>query len=682
MYPPPPTVLPPPPPPASGPPSSATGPAGAQWAEVLRSCGWPTALVCLDFETYFDADYHMKGKGSSGLSTIEYIEDHRFGEIGLACLEIPEGQPYAPRKAKFWTDVPTLLKYLQGRYGENLEGCTVCIQNARFDGTILVRKHGISPPYVVDVRDLSRHLDARNTHNLKDMCDRYGLPPKGDTMQFKGKHWATMTPAEQQAMCEYACNDAERETDLLAIMLPKLTRPEVELPLSRHTLRLFWEPELCFDFAEADRLAGLMQAQIAKDTEPLGLTPKQLSGDKSFVKLLAEALAATGEQVPMKMGTNKMIPALAKDDEGLKSLKIHRTARVRELIKARQAVESWPLHIKRLHAMADQARAAGRRLPNPLNYYGAHTGRWSGAEGINTCNLPTRGSGLQTEMKHCLIAPEGCLLVLADAAQIEARGNSWIAGQDDLTEAFRQDRDVYSEFAADVLAAPCRKPMKDDPPLVARLYGARRAIGKTGILGMGYGMGAVRALEYMQTYPELAPKIETGEIDLLFCKNVVETYRAKYAKIPKFWRDLENVFKFVVKYGQTQTLRGLTLSRSGSTVEVRLPSGRSLFYPHAAISGSGREERLRFRWGDLWGGTLTENVVQAASRDVLAEAILKIEAGGYRVGAHVYDSVVVVVPEDRAEAAKKCVEEAISTPPAWCPGWPMGVEASISERYE
>ena len=670
-----------PPPPRIPPPLTLSASLGAA-VGVLGACGWPQDIVVLDWETYFSKDYHLKGKGDSGLSTIEYIEDKRFEEEGVACLMVRGKLPYSPRQSTFWPGVKEQIAWLQSQFGENLEECTVVIQNARFDGTILVRKHHITPPFVVDTKYLSAHLDARNSHSLKDLCERYNLPAKGETMKFLGLRWATMTEEQRIAYAAYANNDAEREADLLAILLPKLTRPDVELVLQRHTLRLYWEPELAFDFAEADRLAGLMEAQVAKDM-PEGTTPKEISGNISFVKLLGDALAETGELVPFKQGKKKEIPALAKDDEALKGLRLHRNPRVRNLIKARQAIKSWPLHVKRIRAMTAQATAAGGRLPNPLNYYGAHTGRWSGGEGINTCNLPTRGGGLACEMKHCLIAPTGSVLIHADSAQIEARGNAWIAGQTDLIAAFARGEDVYSQFAAETLAAPCRKPRKSDPPAVAKVLGGRRALGKVGILGMGYGMGADRALEYMLTYPELAPKVESGEIDWQFCKRFVDNYRRKYSMIPKFWRDLEATFRYVTKYGKDSSLRGLTMQREGSTTRLRLPSGRELFYPHAGISDDGTQGgRLRFHWGDLWGGTLTENVVQAMSRDVLAEAILRIEYRDIRIAHHVYDSVIAVVPEAQAERALAIVEEELRRRPIWAPDWPLDVEASISKRYE
>ena len=224
---------------------------------------------------------------------------------------------------------------------------------------------------------------------------------------------------------------------------------------------------------------------------------------------------------------------------------------------------------------------------------------------------------------------------------------------------------------------------QDGPAPVAKLYNTRRAIGKTGILGCGYGMGAARALEYMMTYPELEPQIEEGVIDLLFAKRLVDGYREKYRMIPKFWHDLEATFVYVTRYGQERMLRGLHLSRQGTTTVLRLPSSRCLFYHGAALDSSGH---ISYQAGPtrekLWGGTLTENVVQAMSRDVLAEAILYIEDHGFRVAHHVYDSVVVVAHKDQDTLAFACVSEALTRVPTWAEGWPMGVETTIGRRYD
>lgn len=170
------------PPTSITPPRGQSSPApdreGALWSDILKDVGWPTDVVVIDFETYFDADYSLKK-----MSTIEYIEDPRFEILGVAVkairaeLESPSG---------FWS--ANAVDFLEIYHGENLERATVVMMNARFDGTILARKFGIVPSFVVDIRDLSRHLDARNRHSLKDICKRLSLPDKGDTMEFKGLH--------------------------------------------------------------------------------------------------------------------------------------------------------------------------------------------------------------------------------------------------------------------------------------------------------------------------------------------------------------------------------------------------------------------------------------------------------------------------------------------------------------
>lgn len=644
----------------------------AAWGTILEAVGWPSDVVVLDWETYFDAEYTLRKT-----STIEFIEDDRFEELGLACLVALGQRTMDLPQSAFWPDVPACLAQLQERYGRNLECCTVVGLNLRFDGTILARKHGIVPPYAIDILSLSRHLDARNRHDLATLCKRYKLPLKGDTMQFKGLRRGDFTAPQREALAAYANNDADREMTLFRLLLPKLARPSVELPLIRHTLRLFWEPDLAVDFTLAEELRQKMQDRIDIETKAVGLTATQLRSEH-FTRVMAEALAPTGEVVPMKMGKKKPIPAFAKDDAAVLDLKTHRTPRVRELIRARLAIKSWPLHVKRVESLVRQAKAAGGLLPNPLSYYGAHTGRWTGGEGINTTNLPARGGGLQCEIKHTLIAPPGKTLIIGDAAQIEARGLAWVARQMDLVEAFVKNQDIYSDFSSDVLAVPCRKPRQDDPPAVGKLLSARRAIGKVGILGMGYGMGARRALEYMDTYPELRPQIDSGEIDLVFCKRFVESYRGKYRMIPKFWQDVENVFRYVTRHGGERNLRDLGFSREGTTTVITLPSGRSLFYPNARISN---DNELVYHWGHLWGGTITENVVQAMSRDVLAEAILFVEEE-FRVAHHVYDSIVACVPESQADQALQYVCTAITRQPEWAPDWPMGVEAFVSKRYD
>ena len=461
-------------------------------------------------------------------------------------------------------------------------------------------------------------------------------------------------------------------------LLPQITRPEIELPLARHTHNLFWSPALVFDFDKAAQLIGEMDALVVAECQAVGHTRKEISGNITFWELLTTALAETGDSLPMKRNAkNKLIPALAKTDSAVKELLRHKNLQVRKLMRARAALKSWPLHQARLRRMTAQSAAAGGMLPNPLNYYGCHTGRWSGGEKINTYNLPSRGGGLQCEMKKCLVAPAGHTLVMADAAQIEARGVGWLAGQDDLVRAFSEGRDIYSEFARDFLGVPVWKPLADDPPPIAKLMEGRRFLGKVAILAMGYGMGKDTALDRMDTYPEAREMLDSGMIDLAFCNSLVKKYRSRYPKIPAFWRKVEQAFRITTKYGERRELNGLTFSREGTTTLLRLPSGRVMHYLKAQDSFG----QLGWKWGELWGGTICENAVQAMSRDLLVEALLKVEAAGFRVSHHIYDSLIVCTEDSRVDEAQEVVRSALLHVPSWATGWPLGVDMHIGKTW-
>jgi hypothetical protein len=678
MIPPPPKTLrqgtaPPPPVAGTSPAKAQRASGGAPWRNVLRRCGWPTTVVTLDFECYFDREYTL-----SKLSTIEYVTDSRFEVIGLARQLWTPDSGRSPSSFWWGETARADLCWLQMQYGKHLEGCTCVFQNSRFDCSILAKHYGIFPRYTVDVKALSAHLDARAKHKLASLAEEHGLAPKGDTMQFLGLHLADMTPEQRTAMSTYANHDAELETELFTRLLPRLTWPEVELRLQHETLGMFTKARLGFDYAEARKIITEMQTVLAGKIAATGLDLKALRGDNSFV----EALAGIGVECPMKYGAKKLIPALAKDDEGVKLLQKHADPRVRAMIAGRQASDSWPLHIGRVIRMATQAKANGDMLPNPLNYYGAHTGRWSGGERINTQNLSSRGEALTNRVRGVLVAPSGCSLVVADAAQIEARVLAWLAGQDDLVAAFERGEDVYSQFASTVFAAPVRKPTKDDSPEDTKTLTYRRACGKVGILGMGYGMGKVRALEYFAQYPDLEDKLESGEIDILFSDQMVKTYRATYPRIPQFWSDIEAAFKRTTKYGQAQELPHLKLWRDGTTTVIQLPSTRCLFFKHAtSIMGERGRDELRWHYGKLWGGTIVENVVQATARDILALAWLECIDNGLPVGHHIHDELVGVVPTDEADAALKHMISYLSHRPDWAAGCPLAAEGKVCSKY-
>ena len=215
--------------------------------QVLEQIGWPTDVVVIDFESYFDKDYTL-----TKISTIEYIMDDRFEFTGVGHAQSPG---YVPRFSPFASD---RVRALRCTWGDNLEGATIVVKNAKFDITILVEKFGINPPYIVDIDDLLRNYDARMSHRLKDVTELFGLENKGDTMQFKGLHWEDMTREQKTNLELYCNNDVALEARLFEILLPKVTTPEIELPLARHNLNLYLKPKLKFNFFKAIELEMAM----------------------------------------------------------------------------------------------------------------------------------------------------------------------------------------------------------------------------------------------------------------------------------------------------------------------------------------------------------------------------------------------------------------------------------------
>ncbi len=226
-----------------------------QVQEILKSVGYPTDILVLDFESYFDQDYSL-----SKMSTIEYICDSRFDFTGIGWKILA----FSPSESNFVFKpyIGNLINVFKNYYGKNLEGITVVAKNCKFDMTILSTKFGIIPPYIIDIDDLLRHYDARMSHKMRDVAPMFGLQAKGDTMQFKGLHYEEMDDETKKHLAEYCSNDVEIEMSLFKILLPQITNPKVEIPIMRHTLQLYLEPKFKFDMPDAYLLAAQMQEEL------------------------------------------------------------------------------------------------------------------------------------------------------------------------------------------------------------------------------------------------------------------------------------------------------------------------------------------------------------------------------------------------------------------------------------
>jgi DNA polymerase len=403
-----------------------------------------------------------------------------------------------------------------------------------------------------------------------------------------------------------------------------------------------------------------------------------IMSNEKFAKLLRKR----GVDVPMKTSatTGKETYAFAKTDLDFLALQDHHDPVVQTLVAVRLGLKSTLEETRTSNLIAASKRGP---LPIMLNYYGAHTGRFSGGDKLNLQNLPSRGDNT---IRRALRAPKGHKIISCDSSQIEARMVAYIAGQTDLVQQFREGRDVYSEFASDIYH---RKISKSDK--------VERFVGKTCILGLGYMTGS----------PKLRDTLKRGQGDISVdvteaeAKEIVDIYRRKNHKIVSLWGACGYALSSMVAGRSGRIGELLTYNSSG----ILLPNGMTLQYHGLQAKGHQflyvQDRRMFTRamkarlGGDqssvgedlvpgqsrLYGGKVTENLVQALARIVVSGQMLKIKEAGYHVAFQVHDENVCVVPDAQAEQAQKDIEEIMSTPPSWAPDLPVACEAGMADTY-
>jgi len=279
-----------------------------------------------------------------------------------------------------------------------------------------------------------------------------------------------------------------------------------------------------------------------------------------------------------------------------------------------------------------------------------------------------------------LKAPEGHVLIACDSAQIEARMVAWVAEQHDLIGAFAEKRDVYSEFASEVYGRTITKADK-----------VERFVGKTCILGLGYGMGA----EKFRRTLEIGQGGVSVKIELAEAERIVRLYRQKNHRIVALWQKCGSALGGILARQNGVISKCVTYDEQG----IRLPNGLYIRYPALRANannyeyiGDARQYRKAVKdrvmtgdtddisWTKIYGGKVTENIIQALARIVVAEQMANI-GQHYHVAFQVHDEIIITAPEQQATDAEKLLVEIMSTPPAWCADLPVACESGVSTNY-
>jgi DNA polymerase len=612
-------------------------------------------VVTIDFETYYDKEYSL-----SKMTTENYVRDPRFEVIGLS-IKI-NGAP---------TD------WYSGDHPEKFLGSfdfskrAILCHNTMFDGAILSWRFGIKPRLWLDTLSMARPFHASTIGvSLAKLAAHYKLGDKGSEVANNlGRHRRDFTKEQMDAYAAYCTQDTDLTYKLYNILKKKL--PASELLLIDRTIRMYTEPAI---FLDTDLLNSHLVA-VRESKEALMAGASVLSRDELMSNpKFAAMLEALGVNPPRKVSktTGQETFAFAKSDLAFTKLLNHEDDRVASLVAARLGVKSTieETRTERLIGVAQRGS-----LPIMLNYYGAHTGRFSGGEKLNLQNLPRTGA-----LRKSLIAPPGKVLIACDSAQIEARTLAWIAGQKDLVQAFRDKRDVYSEFATKVYG---RK--------VTKANTTERHVGKTSILGLGYGMGA----EKFRGTLEIGVGGPPVKIDEEEAHRIVQLYRFENVKIGQLWRRCSDALDSM-QLGKTGEIIPGVVTYSGNS--LILPNGMPLTY-----EGLTRQDGFMYvgdigvfkdvikrrilgekvdysKWTRIYGGKVVENITQALARIIVADQLVRISSR-YHVVLQVHDEVVIVCDENEAEEAAKFMEEGMSTPPTWASDLPLACEYGIATRY-
>jgi DNA polymerase len=605
-------------------------------------------LITIDFETFYEKSTFSLSK----LTTEEYVRDDRFEVIGVA-VKVNDGETEwasgTHEQIKGWLE------------GFDWANSMAIAHNMMFDGFILSERFGIFPKVYADTLSMGRAIHGVEVGaSLAALAERYKLGTKGDeVIAASGKNRVDFTDEDLDRYGDYCVNDVELTYKLFSAMIKK-GFPKTEMKLIDLTTRMFTRPLL-------DLNLNLLEMHLTdikeKKDNLLLLANIEDKGELASNPKFAELLKGLGVPVPMKISptTGKETFALSKNDEEFKALAEHPNVVVQALVAARLGTKST-LEETRTERFIGIAKRG--LMPVPLKYYAAHTGRWGGSDSLNLQNLPSRGENAG-KLKKAIVAPEGYSVIDADSSQIEARVLAWLAGQNDLVEAFAKGEDVYKIMASAIYSKGAEEITKEE-----------RFVGKTTILGAGYGMGAAKFGAQLKTFGTTVSDDEA--------RHIIQIYRETYPHIVGLWRQAQLALEAISKGYTTSLGKAGVLGIEPNEKGIRLPSGLLMRYDQLVAlrdeKGMQYQYKTRYGWNKIYGGKVIENVCQAIARCIIGEQMIRI-AKRYDVVLTVHDAIACVVKDEEVLEAQAYIEECMKWTPEWAVGLPVSCESGYGKSY-
>jgi hypothetical protein len=618
--------------------------------------------IAVDFETYYDTRLSVKKMGVA-----EYLAQT---EIYLITAYDGNGTSIATDPGNF--DYSLLHDRL------------VVSHNANFDAQVfsLLQAKGIVPKEVRPrewncTANLAAYLGAPRGLDGASRQLLGAEHSKDIRKKMRGKQWITLPSDLKEAVIQYALADAKLCWEIWNNNYSKW--PETERTFSLLTLNMCAQGVyLDASHLEEARESLSSQKEIALDgipwKPPLSMAEFRKRCEKEAINP-PTSLAITSEECDawMEMYRGKY--------PWVEHMRNYRRCNILD---------------KKIDKMLSRQGANGR-MPFELKYWGSHTGRDSGAGGVNMQNLP-HGELYGADLRAAIVAPPDHRLVIADLEQIEARILLTLVKDNDQLALIRGGMSPYE--------AHCRATMGYCSPFLPKTDPMYR-LAKARVLALGYGAGwrkfnvmaylpmylgkdaakvfaapvskidVAAFAEFLHAYEKDKPTLEkwrvrSPELEREWTNSwlLVTGYRKDNYRIPRFWKHLDDAAKASVNQEYC----------------VELPSGRILRYEKVKYSKSGEltaelcrgDKRVRTK---LYGGRICENIVQAIARDVFMEACLHVAQAGYRIIMRVHDELVTEVPIHIAEAAASQIKDLMGISPSWLASCPVSAEAKITERY-
>ena len=605
----------------------------------------PMRIITIDFETFYSREFSL-----SKMTTEEYIRSPDFEVIGVAVKVDDE------KTVWFSGTKADIAKFLRGYDWDNSVGLA---HNAVFDFAILNWHFDLRSKKIADTLSMSRAIHGTEVSaSLAALVQHYSLGEKGtEVLDAMGKRRIDFDSAELHRYGLYCINDVDLTYRLFECLAGGF--PTSELNLIDLTIRMFTEPVLELDVTRLKNHLTIVQDRKEELLNEIDADKDMLMSNPKF----AEILKRQGVEPPTKISatTNKETFAFSKSDEEFKALLEHNNTIVQALVAARLGVKSTLEETRTERFIAIAGRG---KLPIPLRYYAAHTGRWGGDDKVNMQNLPRT-----SPLKNAIFAPQGYMFIDSDSSQIEARTLAWLAEQNDLVDAFERGEDVYKIMASAIYGKAESEVTKEE-----------RFVGKTTILGAGYGMGPIKFKNQLKVFGVDLPQEE--------CQRIIRVYRETYPRIPQLWRQAGDALVAIANEQTAILGREGVLAVEGSK-GIRLPNNLFIKYPNLRrwVNDQGKEELVYdTKKGKavipnrIYGGKVIENVCQALARIVIGEQMLRV-AKKYKVAMTVHDAIGCIVPEHEAQTGREYVEMCMRLRPTWAQGLPLNCESGVGRTY-